>query len=65
MNANDERYNIIISVIWGFGLASIFRKVCKGRKCIVVKKNKNNLDKGIYKRNNKCYKYEKNIEKCN
>ena len=28
---------ILISMIWGFGLACLFRKVCKDRTCIVYK----------------------------
>ena len=28
---------IIISIIWGLGLAALFRKVCEGRNCIVIK----------------------------
>ena len=33
----DKYGKIIISVIWGFGLATIFRRICKGRNCIVIK----------------------------
>lgn len=56
----------IISIILGLGLATLFRKVCKDRDCIVfkapdVKKIKNQ----IFKFQGKCYKFEENIEKCN
>ncbi len=35
---DDERTNtIIISIIWGLGIASIFRKICNNNKCIVIK----------------------------
>lgn len=56
---------IIISIILGLGLATLFRKVCKDRDCIVfkapdVKKIKNQ----IFKFQGKCYKFEENIEKC-
>ena len=55
----------IISIILGLGLATLFRKVCKDRDCIVfkapdVKKIKNQ----IFKFQDKCYKFEENIEKC-
>jgi len=55
----------IISIILGLGLATLFRKVCKDRDCIVfkapdVKKIKNQ----IFKFQGKCYKFEENIEKC-
>ena len=26
---------IILSIVWGLGLSCLFRKACKGRKCIV------------------------------
>ena len=55
----------IISIILGLGLATLFRKVCKDRDCIVfkapdIKKIKNQ----IFKFQGKCYKFEENIEKC-
>ena len=28
---------IAVSILWGLGLACIFRKACKGRDCIVFK----------------------------
>lgn len=50
--------SIIISIIWGLGVASLFRKICTNNKCIVVK-SKN--VKSYYKNNdtNKCYKFYK------
>ena len=57
---------IVISIILGLGLATLFRKVCKDRDCIIfkapdIKKIKNQ----IFKFDGKCYKFEENIEKCN
>ena len=57
---------IVISVLLGLGLATLFRKVCKDRDCIIfkapdIKKIKNQ----IFKFDGKCYKFEENIEKCN
>ena len=49
---------IIISIIWGLGLAALFRKVCEGRKCLVIKGPKpEEVDNKIYKFDDKCYKY--------
>ena len=37
-NMTKDKYGkIIISIIWGLGLAALFRRVCKGRNCIVIK----------------------------
>lgn len=56
---------IVISIILGLGLATLFRKVCNERNCLVfhapdIKKIKNQ----IFKFKNKCYKFEEEIEKC-
>ena len=31
---NKPFLKIVISIIWGLGLAAIFRRACKGRDCI-------------------------------
>lgn len=55
----------IISIIWGLGLAVMFKKVCKGRNCIVIKApDPNKIRKNIYKFNKKCYKFIPEITNC-
>lgn len=55
----NSEYGIkLLSIILGLGLATLFRKVCKGRNCMVFKgppmeKVKNT----IYKKNDKCYRF--------
>jgi hypothetical protein len=34
---NSSKGKIIFSIILGFGIATLFRKVCKDRNCIVFK----------------------------
>ena len=56
---------IVISIILGLGLATLFRKVCKERDCLVFHAPK--LDKiknQIFKFKDKCYQFEEEIEKC-
>ena len=56
---------IIISIIWGLGLAALFRKVCEGRKCLVIRGPKpKEVDNKIYKFDDKCYKYNSYTTKC-
>ena len=62
---HTERGKIIMSVILGFGLASLFRTVCKDNNCLLFYappldefKNK------IYKNNGKCVKYTPVATKC-
>lgn len=56
----------IISILLGLGLATLFRKVCKDRNCIVFKApNIQKIKNQIFKFENKCYKFIESIEKCN
>ena len=55
----------IISILLGLGLATLFRKVCKKRSCIVFKgaplrKIKNQ----VLRYKSKCYKFTPEITKC-
>lgn len=56
---------ILISIIWGLGIACLFRKVCKGRDCIIYKApDPNYVKNNIWKFNNKCYKFNTEAVKC-
>ena len=47
----------IMSVLLGFGIASLFKLVCKGDDCFIYMAPQT-LDKNdIYKINNKCYQF--------
>ena len=55
----------IMSILLGFGLASLFRTVCKGKDCLIFHAPPlEKLNDKIYKHNNKCYKYEAVATKC-
>ena len=50
---------IIMGLIWGFGLACIFRSACNGRKCIIYKAPKpKDVENKIYEHDDKCYTYK-------
>ena len=56
---------LLMSVVLGFGLASLFRKVCKNRSCYVFKApDIKDINDRIYKFDNKCYKFKPNPTKC-
>jgi hypothetical protein len=56
---------IIFSIIWGLGLACLFRKVCKGRGCIIYRAPApKSVEKNIYKFNEKCYQYTPRTVSC-
>lgn len=49
---------IVISIILGLGLATIFRKVCTGNSCVVIKSpSSEDINKYYYKINQDCFKY--------
>jgi len=55
----------MLSLILGIGIASLFRKVCKEKNCIVFKAPPLEEIKGkIFKYDNQCYKYNPVIVKC-
>ena len=56
---------IMMSVILGFGLATLFRRVCKGRSCIVIKGPKLSEVQGfVYRIDDRCYKYKHQVVPC-
>lgn len=56
---------IIMSVLIGFGFASLFRTICKGRNCIAFHAPPlEDFKDKIYKINNKCVKYNPIATKC-
>lgn len=61
----SKNAKIIFSIIWGLGLASLFRRVCKGRGCIVYKApSPENIRGKAFRFNNKCYNYVPRLVKC-
>ena len=57
--------SILIPVLLGFGLASLFRKVCKERNCIVFKApSLEEISSKTYKYNGQCYKFKHNAGSC-
>jgi hypothetical protein len=56
---------ILMSVILGIGLASLFRIVCKDKNCIIFKAPPlDDIDVKVYKFNDKCYTYKSSSVKC-
>jgi hypothetical protein len=56
---------IIMSVILGFGLASIFKVSCKNKNCIVYRApDINSINGNTYSFNDKCYNYNIKEVKC-
>ena len=62
---NSDAGSIIISILWGFALAMMFRRICQTRECITVygPKPADVRDK-IMKWNDRCYKVEPREASC-
>jgi hypothetical protein len=62
---HSERGKIIMSVILGFGLASLFRNVCKDYNCLnFYAPPLDEFKDKIYKNKEKCVKYVPVATKC-
>ncbi|MHA1989303.1 MAG: hypothetical protein ACW98D_22005 [Promethearchaeota archaeon] len=56
---------IVFSILWGLGLAALFRRVCKGRNCINFKAPKPvDIQGKTFSFNKKCYNYTPRMVKC-
>ena len=56
----------VMSMLLGLGLATLFRKVCKDRNCLVFNAAPiGKIKKQIFKFDNKCYVFDHKAEKCN
>ena len=57
--------SIIISMILGFGLATLFRKSCSLRGCYVFKgPNMDNIEGKTFEMGEKCYQYDYQHQPC-
>ena len=55
----------MISIILGLGIATLFRKVCKDRSCLVFKAPSiEKISNQVFKYNNKCYKFNETATSC-
>jgi len=62
---HTETGKIIMSMLLGLGLASLFRSVCKGHNCIIFHAAPlDDFKDKIYKNDGKCVKYIPTATKC-
>ena len=62
---HTERGKILMSIILGFGLASLFRTVCKDKNCIIFHAPPlDDFRDKIYKNGNKCFQFKAVATKC-
>ena len=63
---HTETGKILMSILLGFGLASLFRKICKGKECLIFHApSLDDFKDKIYKNDSgKCVKYNPIPSKC-
>jgi len=62
---HTETGKIIMSILLGLGLASLFRTICKDNNCLVFRAPPlDEIKDKIYKNNGKCVKYVPVASKC-
>ena len=62
---NSEAGKIVISIILGLGLASLFRKVCVDKNCITFNGYViSDIEEKTYKHGDECYKYKAKADNC-
>jgi hypothetical protein len=62
---HTESGKYLMSMLLGFGIATIFRSTCKGRNCLVFNAPPlDEIDDKIFQYNDKCYKYKYKMETC-
>ena len=63
LNGKFSKY--VISAIIGIGLATLFRKACNTRNCLVFKAPAiEKIKYQIFKYNNKCYTFKEQVGSC-
>ncbi len=62
---HSEYGRYIISILLGLGLATLFRRVCKERNCLMFRApDLEEIKQKTYKFNGKYYRFEENPESC-
>lgn len=60
-----ERGATFVSILLGLGLALMFRKICKDRKCILITAPPlEDINKYSYELEGDCYKYKPVVTPC-
>ena len=56
---------VFMSILWGLGLAALFRRACNGRSCIVYKAPHPSMIQGnVFKHEGQCYRYNTRRANC-
>jgi hypothetical protein len=61
----SDQGKLFLSIIIGFGIATLFRKTCKDKSCFSFKAPPvNDIEDKTYQFNNQCYQFEQKQATC-
>jgi hypothetical protein len=61
----SDKGTILLSVIFGIGIATIFRKECLNNNCVIITSpTSTEMQRYQYKIGEKCYEFKKKTVKC-
>ena len=64
--AKNDIGKTVISIILGLGIATLFRKVCNDRDCLVIQGPPiEDVESHIHSFDGRCYKYKAKSTSCN
>ena len=63
--AKTKKGRIVLSIIWGLGIAFLFRKICIKNNCVKIigPSHKKDMSKSYF-HDNRCYKFSVKKESC-
>lgn len=62
---HSKNGRILMSILLGIGISTLFRKACKERNCLVFKAPQfDKIKDKVFKFDDKCYKYEESLKRC-
>jgi hypothetical protein len=63
---HSKNGRILMSILLGIGISTLFRKACKERNCLIFKApHFDKIKDKVFKFDDKCYTYQESLKRCN
>jgi hypothetical protein len=63
--ANDPTARLVVFILLGFGLASMFHGTCKDQRCVMIQApDPKTVEGKTFAYDGKCYKFQANMVSC-
>ena len=64
MFISNPKNKILLSILWGFGLSMIFRKMCTEDCTLVIPVLPKDIEGKLFKHEDSCYSYSAEVTDC-